>query len=96
MDYWLYQVPPKEMIEKHNATKRATKKTKALAAALTIARDEHGKFKVGTIVRKKFDDGVEYEGIVTEYFPEEGLYKIEYEDDDTEDFDEDQIVEYLC
>lgn len=28
LDYSLYQVPPKKMIDKHNATKRATKKQK--------------------------------------------------------------------
>ena len=96
LNYWLYQIPPKKMIDKYNETKRVTQKRKTLAAALTNARDENGKFKIGTLIRKEFDDGIEYEGVVTEYFPEEGLYKIEYDDDDTEDFDEEQMQEYFC
>jgi hypothetical protein len=92
----MYEIPPETIINKHKEDKKATKKRKRLAAAMAAARDNNGVFKVGTLIRKLFDDGLEYEGVVSAYFEEESLYKIDYDDGDTEDFDEEQMEEYFC
>ena len=51
---------------------------------------------VGTIIRKWFDiDGNYYEGEVTSYDPISRYYKIKYTDGDEEDFDEEDMNQYI-
>ena len=48
---------------------------------------------IGTIVKRKFNDGKWYEGEVTHYDPINKLYKIKYRDGDTEDYDHSEMKE---
>ena len=47
---------------------------------------------IGTIVRKRFDDGKFYEGEVTKYDPPNKFYAVEYRDGDKEEYTHDEIT----
>jgi hypothetical protein len=56
--------------------------------------DDNSIHRIGTKVRKKFNDGKYYEGEVIRYDPINQYYKIKYRDGDQEDYDEKDMKQY--
>ena len=49
---------------------------------------------MGTIVRKRFNDGKFYEGEVTKYDPINNYYTVRFQDGDVEEYDHDEMKRY--
>ena len=94
-DYWLYKVPDKEMVAKQNELKREAKKRKRNAEIHQNAKNGEGYYLTGTVIRKKFEDGKLYEGVVSRYTKSTGFYTIQYDDGDVEEFDESKMRKYF-
>ena len=69
-------------------------------AAKQIPKKQSQSVPIGTAVNKYFYDekGVKrlYSGMITEYDPKEGLYRIKYEDGDREQLDEMELSEVVA
>ena len=69
-------------------------------AAKQIPKKQSQSVPIGTAVKKYFYDekGVKrlYSGMITEYDPKEGLYRIKYEDGDREQLDEMELSEVVA
>ena len=69
-------------------------------AAKQIPKKQSQSVPIGTAVKKYFYDnkGIKrlYSGVITEYDPKEGLYRIHYEDGDREQLDEMELSEVVA
>ena len=86
-DYCMYNQATDEMIEQSKDEKRAKLLRKRMA-------NPNCNYELGTVIKKKFERKF-YVGKVVDYNVKEGRYKILYDDGDKEEFDEEEMFNYV-
>ena len=81
-------------MKKQKEEKKNKNKRKRLAAAHLEAKT-NDIYNVGTVIWKLFDDDELYEGVVTKYNADKGVYSILYDDGDVEQYDEEDMENFF-
>ena len=81
------QMKPEEIVNESTALPRRP-------TGPTTRSQAYKQEPIGTIVKRKFNNGKWYEGEVTHYDPINKLYKIKYCDGDTEDYNHSEMKEF--
>ena len=75
-------VPPQEYYEK-------------LIIVSPTTQQQVQRYAMGTVISKVcVEDGIAYQGHIITYDPKFGLYRVQYDDGDQEEFDEEEVAQY--